>query len=51
MERKREKRKCTKVQKKKGRIQVCLIKLHNLKYNEHDKNYKTILAISCVDMY
>ena len=33
-----------------GGGQVHLIKLHNLKYNAHDKNFKMILAIGCIDM-
>ena len=33
-----------------GERQIHLIKLHNLKYNAHDKNYKIILTISCIDM-
>ena len=36
--------------KKEGGGQVHLIKLHNLKYNAHDKNFKMILAIGCIDM-
>ena len=45
------KRKCTKVQKIKegGGGHIHLIKLQNLKCNAHDKNYKMILAIGCID--
>ena len=39
-----------KIKKGEGRGQIHLIKLHNLKYNAHDNNFKMILAIGCVDM-
>ena len=35
---------------KKMRKQVQLIKLHNLKYSAHNKNYTMILEIGCEDM-
>ena len=38
--------KCKKLKKK----EVFLIKLCNLKYSAHNKNYKMILAIGCIDM-
>ena len=40
-------RNAKKLKKKK---EICLMQLYNLKHSTHNKNYKMILAIGCVDM-